>query len=355
MVPLDSSPERRANTRIGMDTNPSAAFEERCRRLLGDLGLVRPGDAVTVRPLAGGVASDIAAVDVAGRRVCVKFALERLKVREEWRAPVHRNRAEYEWLRFAGRVAPSCVPELYGRSERENGFAMEFLDGPGIVLWKARLLDGHPDQGEASAVGEVLGRIHAASTATDFDASPFHNRDDFRALRLEPYLLFTATRHPALGERLAGLAEALYSAELALVHGDVSPKNILLRKGSPILLDAECAGMGDPCFDVAFCLNHLVLKAVHLPATRASLLGAARAFWTSYAAHVSWEEPKQLDARAAALLPALMLARVDGKSLVEYLDPDEQDIVRRLAVPLIAEPALSLDALLTRLRAGLEP
>src|SRR5438128_2709633 len=121
-------------------TNAGEAFHDRCRRLLVELGLAGEGDAIVVRPLSGGVASDIAAVAVEDRLFCVKFALERLKVQAEWRAPVHRNRAEYAWLRFAGSVAPSCVPRLFGRSEAQNGFVMEFLDGPGIALWKQTLL-----------------------------------------------------------------------------------------------------------------------------------------------------------------------------------------------------------------------
>src|SRR5690349_3360018 len=135
------------------DASAAAAFQDRCRRLLEELSLVEEGDAIEIRPLTGGVASDIAAVAVKDRLFCVKFALERLKVQAEWRAPVHRNRAEYAWLRFAGSVVPSSVPRLFGRSEAQNGFAMEFLDGPGITLWKHTLLEGHADPRQAEAVG----------------------------------------------------------------------------------------------------------------------------------------------------------------------------------------------------------
>lgn len=318
------------------------SLADKCRRLARALGLGGAENIVSVTPLTGGVASDIAMVDVGGTRLCMKFALAKLRVAADWRAPVHRNLAEYRWLEFAGRAAPGAAPRLFGHDETENGFAMAYVAGDDVVLWKAALLAGRPDDGEAAAVGDVLGRLHSASAMPDFDRTGFENRDDFRAIRLEPYLLFTATRHPAVAAPLTALADGLYAAEIALVHGDVSPKNILFKDGAPILLDAECACMGDPAFDVAFCLNHLVLKAVHLPDDGSGLLEAAANLWRAYAAHVDWEPVDGLETRVAALLPALMLARVDGKSPVEYLSEADGDHVRRLALALIVAPPTRL-------------
>jgi len=332
-------------------TSDEPDLARRCRRLLAGLGLCDADTPLTVTPLTGGVASDIARVGVPGAEYAVKFALERLKVAEDWRAPVHRNRAEYAWLSFVAGLLPQNAPRLYGRSETEGGFAMEFLAGADVRLWKATLLRGEPDRGEAAAVGALLGRIHAAAARPGFDAAPFDNADDFHALRLEPYLLFTAGRHPGLAAPLAGLAAALHASRVTLVHGDASPKNILFRGEQPILLDAECATMGDPAFDLAFCLNHLALKALHLPRDRARLLGDLGRLWAAYRPHVDWEDAALLEARIAALLPALMLARVDGKSPVDYLDAAEQAAVRRIAMPLVARPVAGLAALAAGLAA----
>ncbi len=320
-------------------------LERRCRRLLGALGLCEEDAAMTVTPLAGGVASDIARVVVGDRSYAVKFALEQLKVAEEWRAPVHRNRAEYAWLSFVSGILPHNAPRLYGRSGTEGGFVMEYLAGDEVRLWKTTLLRGDPDRGEAAAVGTLLGRIHAAATRPGFDAAPFANADDFRALRIEPYLLFTAERHPALAAPLHALADSLDASRITLIHGDVSPKNILFRGNEPILLDAECATMGDPAFDLAFCLNHLALKALHLPRSRTQLLGDIGRLWAACRPHMRREEAAGLESRVAALIPALMLARVDGKSPVEYLQEGEQAAVRRIASPLIAAPPPTLAAL----------
>lgn len=322
-------------------------FHQSCAKLIANLGIAGEDEVLAVKPLTGGVASDIAVVTLPAREICVKFALAKLKVADDWRAPVHRNKAEYAWLKAAAACAPGNVPELYGWSAADNGFAMEYLGGDSVYLWKDALLASEPDRGEAEAVAAVLSRIHAASTAPGFDRTPFQNRDDFYALRLEPYLNFTAGKHPDLASKLSALVESLYTADAVLVHGDVSPKNILFRNGTPIILDAECATMGDPSFDVAFCLNHLLLKALHLPAARQALLASALRFWDRYAPEVVWEDKAALEARTAALLPALMLARVDGKSPVEYLSDRRRAQVRALAVPLITDPVRSLGDLIT--------
>lgn len=328
---------------------------QRCRRLVVDLALAGPATPMTVQPLTGGVASDIARIGLGSETYCAKFALAKLRVKADWFAPVHRNAAEYAWLDRAAQVVPAHVPRLYGRSAQEMGFVMEFLGGSDIYLWKAALLAGRKPDGEAAQVAAVLGRIHAASARPGFDRSPFQNRDDFRALRLEPYLSFTASRHPDLAHRFAALELALYRADGVLVHGDVSPKNILFRSGGPVMLDAECATMGDGGFDLAFCLNHLALKSLHLPQNRVALLGEIIAFWAAYRPHIHWEDPAALEARVAALVPALMLARVDGKSPVEYLGGLHRQLVRHLARPLIAAPPATLAALVAAIAEGSGP
>lgn len=311
---------------------------QRCVDLIVELGLGAVDDVVKITPLTGGVASDIVMVDLGDQKICIKFALAKLKVAEDWFAPVHRNKAEYLWLATAASIAPDTALKLFGRSDRLNGFAMEYVHGDDVYLWKDALLQGHRDKGEAAQVGEVLGHTHASSAATNFDTKPFQNRDDFQALRLEPYLRFTATHHPQLAGRLNNMAEMLFFSNQVLIHGDVSPKNILFRANQPIFLDAECVTMGDASFDVAFCLNHLVLKAVHLPQSRSFLLRSVGAFWSAYAKNVDWENINALEVRICALLPMLMLARVDGKSPVEYLSQVNRQRVRDIAIPMVKSP-----------------
>ena len=323
---------------------------DRCKKLVEELQLGKASRVTDVTPLTGGVASDIASFNLNGKTYCAKFALPKLKVAADWYAPVHRNAAEYAWLEFMAATCPHLAVKLYGRSASLNGFVMEFISGKDVYLWKTALLNCEPDRGEAGSVGALLGQIQAASTRSGFDKSPFQNRDDFQALRIEPYLLFTAEKHADLKSEFNVLASQLYDNQAVLVHGDVSPKNILLRDAGPVILDAECATMGDASFDPAFCLNHLLLKSFHLPDSRHSLLHSVEAFWNAYAAHLTSEDPASLEARICRLLPALMLGRVDGKSPVEYLSADTRDQVRIAGFELIRSPEEKLGPLMDRFK-----
>ena len=321
----------------------STSFERSCVELITELGLGSSGDLVSITPLAGGVSSDIALVELAHRKICVKFALEQLKVQEEWHAKRERNQAEYQWLEFVSKLIPEATPVLYGSSAKVNGFAMEFVEGNDVFLWKSSLLQSNPDRGEAEKVGEVLGKIHNASAHSPAIGHEFQNQEDFHALRLEPYLSFTATKYPNQAATFQNLIHMVNCNQAVLVHGDVSPKNILFRNRHPIFLDAECATMGDPAFDISFCLNHLILKAIHLKDVATNLLYSAHNLWLSYRPHINWEPDSEVEQRVCRLLPALMLARIDGKSPVEYLSDSEQSIVRTVAVDLLREPTPTLN------------
>jgi aminoglycoside phosphotransferase (APT) family kinase protein len=293
-------------------------------------------------PLTGGVASDIWRVDAGPRSVAVKRALPKLRVAADWHAPVSRNAAEADWLRVAARVVPGCVPEILFHDPASGLFAMDFLPPDRYPVWKAQLRDGHVDITFAATVGKTLVRIHAATAGDSEVAKRFALDDTFHAIRLEPYLEATAGRHPALAERLFALSRRTLACHQALVHGDVSPKNILAGPAGPVLLDAECAWYGDPAFDLAFCLNHLLLKCVWNRAATGPLLAAFEALKTAY---LDGPASGEIEARTAHLLPALLLARIDGKSPVEYIvRDDDREMVRSVAIPLVARPPGSLDA-----------
>jgi len=57
----------------------------------------------------------------------------------------------------------------------------------------------------------------------------------------------------------------------------------------------------------------------------------------TYLAGVTWQPPAEMDANTAALLPALLLGRIDGKSKIEYVtDESEKSLVRKFARGFIA-------------------
>ena len=178
---------------------------------------------------------------------------------------------------------------------------MEYLEPASHPVWKKQLAAGVADAAFAGDVGRTLARIHAATAGQEALASKVNDDALFRAIRLEPYFEFTAARHPEAAAVLQGLVEQTLSRRLALVHGDVSPKNILVGPNGPVFLDAECAWYGDPAFDAAFCLNHLLLKSVWVRRAKAELLASFATFAEHYLAGVDWEERQALEvARRAA-------------------------------------------------------
>jgi 5-methylthioribose kinase len=302
---------------------------------LRNLGLASKDEEPRYQALTGGVSSQIWRVDLRSGPVCVKRALPKLRVEREWLAPIERNQYEFAWLRVVSGIAPHAVPRLIAYDPGQNLFVMEFLSPESHPLWKTELRDGHADPAFAAQLGRLLALIHRTTAHKPAIAAEFPTDAIFHSLRLEPYLEATALRHPDLASTLHRLVETTAASKHALVHGDVSPKNILVGPQGPVLLDAECAWYGDPAFDLAFCLNHLLLKCLWTPAASADFLRCFDVLCEAYLANVTWEPPDVLEARAAALLPALFLARVDGKSPVEYLTAADQDRVRRVARPLI--------------------
>ena len=312
------------------------------------MGLCQPGEPIEARALTGGVSSNILEVRVAGRTFCVKQALPRLKVAKEWLVPVDRVFAEVDWLELAAGIAPDNVPALLGVDRERGAFAMAFLDPSTHPNLKTQMLGGRSHRPIATAIGALLARLHSATSRRADLATRFAHEQNFHALRLEAYLVEAARVHPDLAPHLGSLVDTTGHTRRAVIHGDVSPKNILIGPRGPILLDAECATYGDPAFDLAFLLNHLLLKGLHLPALRPDCRAMFEQTCDTYRRGVDWEAPTELDARCAALLPGLTLARVDGKSPVEYLGDTQRMIVRNAARALLADPPATLADLCNR-------
>ena len=247
-------------------------------------------------------------------------------------------------METAARAAPGATPQILAHDDAAGFFVMEYLENHPV--WKGQLREGRADPAFAGQVGTTLARIHAATARRDDLARLFHTDDIFYAIRLEPYLAFTAQKHPDLANMLIGLVERTARTKMTLVHGDVSPKNILVGPKGPVFLDAECAWYGDPAFDLAFCLNHLLLKCLWIPAAREAFLSCFDTLARAYLDGISWENPLSLESRAASLLPGLLLARVDGKSPVEYLTNESQRaLVRHTARLLLIKPPSTLSSL----------
>ena len=295
------------------------------------------------RPLAGGISSDVFLIEDKGERFVVKQALPCLKVQDHWPADTARNRVEYEFLRYLGRVLPEAAPKVVANGR--DYFIMEYL-GSEYESWKTLLLRGDCQTQHAVEAGRILGTVHRTSFSNPELASFFDTTSNFHQLRTDPYLLTTGRRHSALQHIFEGEASRLEATRECLVHGDYSPKNMLVGKGRIVLLDCEVAWYGDPAFDLAFLINHLLLKSLfHAPETT-GLEQMIEVFVAKYYEERAIElaHKKKLDCRIARLLLMLMLARIDGKSPVEYLTEEhKRDFVRNFVYSRLLARKFELD------------
>ncbi len=320
--------------------------------LLSDTGLVDLDNA-DYTSLAGGVSCDVVLVQDKSNQVAfvLKRALTKLRVKEDWYADPARNSAEHRYMSVVGELLPGVVPRVIYADDSKGFFCMEWL-GDGWANWKTLLLNGAAEPKVAAQSGHVLGGIHRETWANVEIQKQFETTENFFALRLDPYLLATAKKHPALAAFFIEETERIRSSRECLVHGDFSPKNLLVREDRLVVLDCEVAWFGDCAFDVAFLMNHLHLKGLyHAPAVKEfpSLPSAALSAYAA-ARGLTSEELTRLEIRICRLLLQLMLARVDGKSPVEYLEgqPKKQDFIRRFVHEHLPNPPTSI-AELTRL------
>ena len=164
-------------------------------------------------------------------------------------------------------------------------------------------------------------------------------------MRLEPYYRYSAQQVPEAKPFMDQLIEETLSLRLALVHGDYSPKNILVYADRLVLLDHEVAHFGDPAFDVGFSLTHLLSKALHVAFRRREFLDAAQAYARMYLESLRGVEGLgALEARAVRHTLGCLLARVSGRSPLEYLTPTEREVQLRISLQWMARPPLQLSA-----------
>ncbi|HLV86222.1 MAG TPA: aminoglycoside phosphotransferase family protein [Candidatus Sulfotelmatobacter sp.] len=280
-------------------------------------------DALVVQALGGGVSSDVFLIQDGERQFVVKQALPQLKVKDLWQADTSRNRVEFEFLNYLGEILPDAVPSVI--SAGEDYFAMEYL-GADYRNWKDLLLRGECQRDHAVQAAKILATLHRSSFGRRDLAARFDTTGNFHQLRTDPYLLTTGARHPELREQFEQEAARLESTRECLVHGDCSPKNMMIGDGRFVLLDCEVAWYGDPSFDLGFLINHLLLKSLYHAPADVGLRRLIDGVLETYFSERKMDAPKQheLDARTAKLLLMLMLARIDGKSAVEYLASDGQ-------------------------------
>jgi hypothetical protein len=328
-------------------------------------GRIEASEPAEVRELAGGVSNVVLLVTLPARceRFVIKQARGQLRVKEVWLCPVERIWREVEVLRACGqllrntdcglrnemrmekvwRLFQPSVPDVLWEDRSNFCFAMTAAPARHRT-WKSLLLTRPSalDPYIAATCGRLLGRLHAGSWLDAALSVQLANRTYFDQLRIDPYYRHAAKNHPDLAPRLFALIDSLEDHRLCLVHGDFSPKNLLVSKGHTWLIDHEVGHFGDPAFDLGFFLTHLVAKAIHAREGCRRFLELVAVFWREYrrvlAATVGDYDLTDLTGRMLLNLAGCLLARVDGKSPLEYLNESERGVARQLGREWLVQP-----------------
>ena len=309
---------------------------------LKSLGRLPQSTSTTVSELGGGVSNRVLKVTWDGQCIVMKQPLPNLDVQDDWPADTERihNEAmaarEYRRIVHKYDISGVNAPNVVFEDEANDIAAFEYVAADDT--WKARLLAGEVDQNIAAKVGEALGTIHAVAAQNEELAASFSSDKPMEQLRINPYHRTVAQRHPELANKIESEITRLMTIKRTLVHGDYSPKNILISErgdgGSAIwIIDFEVASWGDPAFDPAFLLNHLFIKSIYNRTKQEAYIRAAFRFWDGYQAQTDWN----IELDVLSELAILMLARIDGKSPVEYIDnPAVADALRNVGATSLA-------------------
>jgi aminoglycoside phosphotransferase (APT) family kinase protein len=318
---------------------------------LRQAGHIARDETPALRTLAGGVSNRTVWVGRdSGEAWVLKQALAKLRVPVDWFSSPERVHREALALRWLPALAPTgAITPLVFEDHAAHLLAMQAVPEP-HANWKTLLLAGRLESAHVAQFARLLAAIHVGAYARRAELAPiFADRTFFESLRLEPYYAYTATQAPAAAPFLDGLIAETRGQTVTIVHGDYSPKNVLVQSGRLILLDHEVIHWGDPAFDLGFSLTHLLSKANHLRAQRAAFAAAAQQYWRIYQAQ-SANQPwsGELEPRAVRHTLACLLARVAGRSPLEYLTPEARARQHTVVVALMAAPPHTMPDLVER-------
>jgi 5-methylthioribose kinase len=314
---------------------------------LVEQGLMEPNDDVSVCALGGGVSNIVLLVEwkgPKGRSWVIKQSLEKLDVEADWRSERARIFREALALQKLRPILGAAALPIVIHTDPDRYLYIMTAAPAGSVAWKDLLLARHADSRVARNAGLLLAKIINASRENPSLAAEFGDRTIFHQLRLDPYYRTTAELHPKLRREFDGLIAKSLEIRTSLVHGDFSPKNMLVRDENIFLIDFEVVHWGDPAFDAAFLINHLLLKAFHEPAFASQFIALADDFWRTLVIALGSNKETEFEAMTVRHLGGLMLARIDGKSPVEYIeDENTKERVRTVATQIMVEKSQTLE------------
>ncbi len=323
-------------------------------QFLKEKGLLPGEETPQIIKLEGGVSNrTILIAPSSGNNMVAKQALPKLRVKSDWFSSPHRIHIEALGLRWLKRIIPENVPDFLHESQEHHILIMAAVRMP-HTNWKANLMRGKLVPAHAIEFGRLLAKIHNASNFYPEIKGEFRDSSFFESLRLEPYYRFVLNKIPESKKLLEPLIHATLKRKQALVHGDYSPKNVLIADQQLFLIDHEVMHYGDPAFDVGFALTHFISKAHHFQELSENFLELAILFWQHYQGHLHQHNLTQ-DLEEYSVLHTLgcLLARVAGRSPLEYLTKPQQENQSRMVLELMEQPAKDVPQLITNIKSKL--
>ena len=306
--------------------------------------IISPDETAEVEVLTGGVSNIVLAISTKNKKMVLKQALAELLVAQKWEADQRRAIVEAHAIELFHKLSPDQVPDLlFLDSER---FILILERVPlGSSVWKTDLLDGVINPDVAGVLGKTLAQWHNFGESDKEARLQFMEDSLFEQLRVTPFYRAVMDKNPDLQPVISNLINEITTVKITLVHGDFSPKNIMATTDHlPIVLDFEVAHIGNPVFDLAFLLAHLLCKIIRAtqPDEKDLLVETAKQFMASY------QQTTRLS--VAASLPRhialIALARVEGVSPVNYLDAPAQQRLVALTKSALLDSDMTVTGLL---------
>ena len=331
------------------------AKKEELVRFLLDRKLIEDAAGTKIKYFGGGVSGTVAMAETKDSCFIIKQALASLKVKADWRCDESRMKIEYDAQDLYSRIIPDYVPKPIC-FDGENYIMVRHAAPDRCVMWKTELLEGLLDFRIARKAAEALRNIHNRTAGDPGVMEAFSDAQFFYGLRISPYIEYVVEKYPELGGKAGKVIDMLMTGKMALIHGDYSPKNIMTDGTDMYLLDLEVSYYGHPSFDMAFFANHFLLKSVKNRQWADAYLNMLRFMKDIYFGGISFTDARLLEKQVCDVLGFLFLARVDGKSPVEYLTEEaDKELVRRTAFTMIERQPETLEEMTALVRAALSP
>lgn len=328
--------------------------EAQLRDYLRDKNLFADFGRISIVYFPGGVSGVVALASDGEKNIIIKQALSKLKVKEDWQCDPGRIITEHRAHEIYARLVPESVPATLFADET-NKIIGRMGASDGTPMWKTQLLAGLLDFRVAGKAIDAMAMIHNVSSRDAAIRQEFADNSIFYDLRISPYIEKVTAVHPELHEQSLPVIARLMEDKRVLVHGDFSPKNILVQDDVIYILDYEVAHYGHPSFDLAFFFNHFLLKAVKNKQWADSCLNMLSFMAERYFAAQEIMPAAELQRDTAELLAFMLLARVDGKSPAEYIvDPADKDCIRRAAFAVLRNRAERIADVVEFIRAGVK-